>query len=214
MKNATILHQLLSTGEIDISINTQYITDNPQDSEMIKGAIIDRYLKRNEMSQGEIQFLNSSKYLSEVKADKAQHHNYERIVMQGLTGVNERHRLKMTIIPAGIYCANSVNYLNFNEPVNKKYILGLLNSSLLDYIFKISSTNSNVNGYEVDNLPIIIAPEYIQNDIENLVNKLLEEKQKQYYNSNLCEQYEDKINNIVYKLYQLAEDEINCIENS
>lgn len=199
------------TGEIDISINAKYITDNPQDSEMIKGAIIDRYLKRNEMSQGEIQFLNSSKYLSEVKAEKAQHHNYERIVMQGLTGVNERHRLKMTIIPAGIYCANSVNYLNFSEPVNKKYILGLLNSSLLDYIFKISSTNSNVNGYEVDNLPIIIATEYIQNDIENLVNKLLEEKQKQDYNSNLCEQYEQEINNIVYKLYELTEDERNFI---
>ena len=199
------------TGEIDISINAQYITDNPQDSEMIKGAIIDRYLKRNEMSQGEIQFLNSSKYLSEVKAEKAQHHNYERIVMQGLTGVNERHRLKMTIIPAGIYCANSVNYLNFSEPVNKKYILGLLNSSLLDYIFKISSTNSNVNGYEVDNLPIILAPEHIQNDIENLVNKLLEEKQKQDYNSNLCEQYEQEINNIVYKLYELIEDERNFI---
>ncbi len=202
------------TGEIDISINAKYITDNPQDSEMIKGAIIDRYLKRNAMSQGEIQFLNSSKYLSEVKAEKAQHHNYERIVMQGLTGVNERHRLKMTIIPAGIYCANSVNYLNFSKSVNKKYLLGLLNSSLLDYIFKISSTNSNVNGYEVDNLPIIIAPEYIQNDIENLVNKLLEEKQKQDYNSNLCEKYEQEINNIVYKLYQLTEDEISCIENS
>ena len=202
------------TGEIDISINAQYITDNPQDSEMIKGAIIDRYLKRNEMSQGEIQFLNSSKYLSEVKAEKAQHHNYERIVMQGLTGVNERHRLKMTIIPAGIYCANSVNYLNFSEPVNKKYILGLLNSSLLDYIFKISSTNSNVNGYEVDNLPIIIAPEYIQNDIESIVNKLLEEKQKADCSNILCEQYEKEINQIIYNLYNLTDSEINIIEGN
>ena len=209
---STIAH--CYTGEIDISINAKYITDNPQDSEMIKGAIIDRYLKRNEMSQGEIQFLNSTKYLSEVTAEKAQHHNYERIVMQGLTGVNEKHRLKMTIISAGIYCANSVNYLYFNEPIiNKKYILGLLNSSLLDYIFKISSTNSNVNGYEVDNLPIIIAPEYIQQDIEILVNKLLGEKQKAEFNNSLCEQYEKEINQIVYKLYNLTDIDINNIEN-
>ena len=203
------------TGEIDLSINAKYITDNPQDSEMIKGAIIDRYLKRNEMSQGEIQYLNSSKYLSEIKTEKTQHHNYERIVMQGLTGVNERHRLKMTIIPASIYCANSVNYLYFKEPnVNKKYILGLLNSSLLDYIFKISSTNSNVNGYEVDNLPIIIAPEYIQHDIQELVNKLLEEKQKTECNNVLCDQFETEINKIIYELYNLTTDEINRIENS
>ena len=203
------------TGEIDLSINAKYITDNPQDSEMIKGAIIDRYLKRNEMSQGEIQYLNSSKYLSEIKTEKTQHHNYERIVMQGLTGVNERHRLKMTIIPASIYCANSVNYLYFKEPnVNKKYILGLLNSSLLDYIFKISSTNSNVNGYEVDNLPIIIAPKYIQHDIQELVNKLLEEKQKTECNNVLCDQFETEINKIIYELYNLTTDEINRIENS
>lgn len=203
------------TGEIDLSINAKYITDNPQDSEMIKGAIIDRYLKRNEMSQGEIQYLNSSKYLSEIKTEKTQHHNYERIVMQALTGVNERHRLKMTIIPASIYCANSVNYLYFKEPnVNKKYILGLLNSSLLDYIFKISSTNSNVNGYEVDNLPIIIAPEYIQHDIQELVNKLLEEKQKTECNNVLCDQFETEINKIIYELYNLTTDEINRIENS
>ena len=202
------------TGEIDLSINAKYITDNPQDSEMIKGAIIDRYLKRNEMSQGEIQYLNSSKYLSEIKTEKTQHHNYERIVMQALTGVNERHRLKMTIIPASIYCANSVNYLYFKEPnVNKKYILGLLNSSLLDYIFKISSTNSNVNGYEVDNLPIIIAPECIQHYVQELVNKLLEEKQKADCNKDLCEQHEKEINQIVYKLYNLTDTDINNIEN-
>lgn len=201
------------TGEIDISINAKYITDNPQDSEMIKGAIIDRYIKRSEMSQGEIQFLNSEKYLSEIKAEKTQHHNYERIVMQGLTGVNERHRLKMTIIPAGIYCANSVNYLYFNDVnVSKKYILGLLNSSLLDYIFKISSTNSNVNGYEVDNLPIIVASEYIQKDIETLVDKLLEEKQKPDYNQDLCKKHENQIDIMVYKLYNLTYQEVLAID--
>lgn len=201
------------TGEIDISINAKYITNNPKDSEMIKGAIIDRYIKRNEMSQGEIQFLNSEKYLSEVNAEKTQHHNYERIVMQGLTGVNERHRLKMTIIPEDIYCANSVNYLIFNDiNIRKKYILGLLNSSLLDYIFKISSTNSNVNGYEVDNLPIIIAPEYIQKNVEILVDKLLEEKQKSEFNYELCKKYENQIDCIVYKLYTLTYQEVLIID--
>lgn len=201
------------TGEIDLSINAKYITNNPQDNEMIKGAIIDRYVKKTEMSQGEIQFLNSNKYLSEIKAEKSQHHKFDRIVMQGLTGVNEFHRLKMTIIPAGIYCANSVNYLHFNESnLNKKYILGLLNSSLLDYIFKISSTNSNVNGYEVDNLPIIYADEYIQKSIENLVDKLLIEKQKNNCNNDLCKQYENNINQIIYKLYGLNDEEIKIIE--
>ena len=201
------------TGEIDLSINAKYITNNPQDCEMIKGAIIDRYTKRSEMSQGEIQFLNSESYLTEIRTEKAQHHNVERIVMQALTGVNEKHRLKMTIISEGIYCANSVNYILFNDVnINKIYILGLLNSSLLDYIFKIFSTNSNVNGYEVDNLPIVIPTQEIQKNIVSFVNKLLIEKQKIDCNEDLCNQYDAEINKIIYKLYDLTSEEINYIE--
>ena len=119
----------------------------------------------------------------------------------------------MTIISEGIYCANSVNYILFNDVnINKIYILGLLNSSLLDYIFKIFSTNSNVNGYEVDNLPIVIPTQEIQKNIVSFVNKLLIEKQKIDCNEDLCNQYDAEINKIIYKLYDLTSEEINYIE--
>jgi hypothetical protein len=38
--------------------------------------------------------------------------------MQGITGINERIRLKMTMLEPGVFCANSVNYvlLNNDEP--------------------------------------------------------------------------------------------------
>lgn len=202
------------TGEIDISINSKYITNNSKDSEMIKGAIIDRYIKKKEMSQGEIQFLNKEKYLAEIKVDKAEHHKFERIVMQGLTGVNEKYRLKMTIVPPEIFCANSVNYILFNKHnVNKKYILGLLNSSLLNYIFKISSTNSNVNGYEIDNLPITFAEEKDQKIIENLVNIILDEKAKSDCDDGLCNKINNEINKKLYKIYRLTDEEIKIIES-
>lgn len=203
------------TGEIDISINAKYITDDCSHSEMIKGAIIDRYQKRVEMSQGEIQFLNSEKYLAEVKSEKSQHFLKERIVMQGLTGVNERYRLKMTMIPAGIFCANSVNYLSFTDcSVNKKFILGLLNSALMNYIFKISSTNSNVNGYEVDALPIIIPDMQIQDDIACIVEKIIEEKHTPNYDLTYCKNLENKIDEKIFALYGLTIEEQNIIKNN
>lgn len=31
--------------------------------------------------------------------------------MQGITGINEKYRLKMVFIPENSFCANSVNYL-------------------------------------------------------------------------------------------------------
>ena len=74
--------------------------------------------------------------------------------MQGITGVNEKYRLKMTLSNPGTYCANSVNYLLIKEHLY--YFLGLCNSKMLNWFFAKLSTNSNVNGYEVDNLPVRI----------------------------------------------------------
>ena len=108
-------------------MHTPHLTDDSECAVMIKGAIIDKYLIRQSMSQGEVKFLNSKRYLQENQGAKSQHHKNDRIVLQAITGVNERIRLKMTLIEKGIFCANSVNYLVFkNNAVNTKYILALL----------------------------------------------------------------------------------------
>ncbi len=144
------------TGEIDMTICKDAFSKNSSFKKMIRGANIDRFVLKTTMSQGETLFINPI-YLQKIKKiDNALYEN-ERIVMQGITGVNEIKRLKMTLSDHA-YCANSVNYCLFTEvKINAKYALALLNSKLLNYIFKLQSTNSNVNGYEVDNLPIIIS---------------------------------------------------------
>ena len=91
------------TGEIDLTADKKYLTDDSECAVMIKGAIIDKYLIRREMSQGEVQFLNSRHYLRENRGVKSQHHRKGRIVMQAITGVNERIRLKMTLIEKDIF---------------------------------------------------------------------------------------------------------------
>ncbi len=206
------------TGEIDITLGKKYITDNPNDSILIKGAIIDCYLIRKKMSQGEIKYLNSKLYLKENHGVKSLHHRMKRIVMQGITGINERIRLKMMIIDQGIFCANSVNYLIFkNRNVILKYYLALLNSSLLNYIFKLNSTNSNVNGYEIDNLPIISTNNSNQNPFIELVDKILAITKDDDYLNNSTKQakvkeYEHQIDQMVYDLYGLTKEEIAIVE--
>jgi hypothetical protein len=172
------------------------------------------------MSQGEIKYLDSRLYLSENHGEKSDHYKITRIVLQGITGVNELIRLKMTIIGKGIFCANSVNYLIFKEKnIELEYYLALLNSSLLNYIFKLNSTNSNVNGYEIDNLPIITKNYDDQKPFINLVDKILViTKHNNDYLKNMAKQaevveYEKQINYLVYKLYDLTLEEIEIVEN-
>ncbi len=206
------------TGEIDLTQGRLFITDNPNDSVLIKGAIIDRFLVRKSMSQGEIEYLNANSYLKNNKSKRSSHHNEDRIVMQAITGVNEKIRLKMMIIDKGIFCSNSVNYIILSSMQFKnKYILGVLNSTLLNYVFSKSSTNSNVNGYEVDNLPIPNISYEQQLPIIKIVDQILALTQSEDYLNNpgiqaKVKELEKEIDKLVYELYGLTDEEIRIVE--
>lgn len=194
------------TGEIDLSLDKKYVRLEPTYHRMLRGAQVQRYYTTDNISQGDILYLDSEKYLGEVHSPRSLHHQSKRIVMQGITGVNERFRLKMTLAEEGVFCANSVNYLM--PTVHTEFLLGLCNSHLLNWFFKKLSTNSNVNGYEVDNLPVK-EDDSIAQEIQQCVVKLLAlEGDKNHLEVEL----EDRINELVYELYGLKDEEIKEVE--
>ena len=139
-----------ATGELDMTFAKDSFTTNAIFPEMIRGAGIGRYEIRDELSQGEHLYVNERKLKNSEAMQKIK--ACERIVLQGITGVNENWRLKATLAQ-GVYCANSVNYICAEDGIIR-LLLGILNSRLLNFYFSKFSTNSNVNGYEVDELPI------------------------------------------------------------
>lgn len=153
-----------NTGEIDMTFCKDAFTSDENNTVLLKGAIIDRYILRRKMSQGEVVYINEKK-LSKIKPINRELFVNERIVLQGITGVNEKTRLKMMIVQ-NAFCANSLNYLTINYNIENKVLLGLFNSKLLNFIFSKFSTNSNVNGYEIDNLPICLNNNHFQSIIE------------------------------------------------
>jgi adenine-specific DNA-methyltransferase len=89
-------------------------------------------------------------------------------------------------------------------------LLGWINSKLVNFTFKARSTSSNVNGYEVDNLPLIRSK---KNDaIKTLTSEILALKEKDL-NADTS-QLERKIDEIIYELFELDKDEIKIIENA
>jgi hypothetical protein len=171
---------------------------------MLRGAQVQKYFITNEISQGNILYLKADGYMEKNKGEKSQHHNRRRIVMQGITGINEKWRLKMTMAEIPYFCANSVNYLLPDMTDDFDYfILGILNSKLLNWYFAKLSTNSNVNGYEIDSLPIKLGTSEQRNKIIQLVRELLKESDKNKIR---------EIDEIVYVIYGITEYEIPIIE--
>ena len=57
----------------------------------------------------------------------------------------------------GVVAANSCNYLVWEDDDEAKGLLflgGLLNSTLLEWRFRLTSSNNHVNNYEIDDLPV------------------------------------------------------------
>jgi len=189
------------------------MTQNSNDAILIKGVQVDRFEVKYDpaaISQGEIEYLNVELFQKGYKGKKLKDAYKRRLILQGLTGVNENFRLKATIIDPPAFLANSCNYLLDKKTMPFNVVLGLINSKLFNFVFKCKSTSSNVNGYEVDELPIIKnIDETIQRDIEKLVDKILSMKKKDSQAE--TNELETKIDLIVYKLYGLTEEERDIV---
>lgn len=190
------------TGEIDLSLNKKYVHLENTYAKMLRGAQVQKFYITDNISQGDILYLDDVLYLQENNTPRSKHHCEKRIVMQGITGINEKYRLKMAIADEGMFCANSVNYLLCEDKIY--YFLGLLNSHLLNWFFAKLSTNSNVNGYEVDNIPIKIADAETRKEVENSVQLLLANPDNQVAGQ--------KLDALVYDIYGLTEKEREVVD--
>ena len=197
-------------GELNMTFHKHFFNDDSTNPAILKGAAIQRYYITYKMSQGKIEYLDEDCYLSENTSEKSRHHEVERIAMQGMTGANDKIRLVMTVVPPGVYLANSCNYILPTQELPASYLLGLLNSKLLNWYFRCFSANSNVNGYEVEDFPMPKATEQQKQAIISLVDKILNAKRSDP--STDTSALEREIDGLVYGLYGLTEEEVRVVE--
>lgn len=98
-----------------------------------------------------------------------------------------------------------------------KFVLGLFNSTLFKFYYRKTNSQGGdifpqVRISSVENLPIKLADTKTQEKIEMLVDQILTKKSQD--NSADTTDLENKIDTLVYKLYDLTEEEIKIIENN
>ena len=138
------------------------------------------------------------------------------IAMQGITGTTDINRIHCTLLESKntkFVFLHSTKMLFLSNANIAKFIVGILNSRIIDWLFRKTSTNNNINIYELESLPIPKITEsnqHIADEIIKCVDKILESKAK---DSTLdTKELESQIDSLVYKLYNLTNDEIEIIE--
>ncbi|TPH63537.1 class I SAM-dependent DNA methyltransferase [Helicobacter pylori] len=139
------------------------------------------------------------------------------IVTQNITGTSDAYRIHANLIEVKdqeMLFLNICNLSYCKEREHAKFLVGLLNSRLLDWLFRKTSTNNHVNLYELETLPI---PQITKSNqptadkIIALVDKILALKEKDPKAN--TQELEKEIDALVYQLYNLTDEEIKIIED-
>ncbi len=138
------------------------------------------------------------------------------IVTQNITGTSDAYRIHANLIEVKnqeMLFLDTCNLSYCKEREHAKFLVGLLNSRLLDWLFRKTSTNNHVNLYELETLPI---PQITKSNkptadkITDGAKQILALKEKDPKAN--TQELEKEIDALVYQLYNLTDEEIKTIE--
>jgi hypothetical protein len=130
----------------------------------------------------------------------------EKIVTQR---INSSGQLLATLDTEKYFCLDTTNISTeiFDSNYDLKFIVGIMNSKLINWWFNDVFKNPTISGYELHQIPIKYNI-HLMNKISQLVYSILKTKNN-IQNTNFLMQ---SIDQLVYELYGLTDEEIGVVE--
>ena len=137
--------------------------------------------------------------------------NYEqeKILIQYIRKISMPNRLICALdIQGEFYPLNNFSFIVSENGNSLKFLLGILNSKLINWYFLNSFVDYNIKPKYISQIPI---PNNLKSEIlEDLVEMVISNKKLDINTSDI----EEEIDQLVYQLYELNPDEIAIVENS
>ena len=135
----------------------------------------------------------------------------EKILIQNTRNEALKTRLVATLDNCSIYATQGINFIiPQTGDVPLRYLLGILNSKLLNYLFATKFLNLAIKAEYVKQVRIPTATQARQRPIIALVDTILNKKRENPQSDTSAE--EIQIDNLVYHLYGLTYDEVLLID--
>lgn len=194
----------VSQGDLNLSTSSNEYSNRQTSVKLLRGGNVhDFYID-----------YNTDEFVNELFRNEhvLNNHNHTYIVSQAITGMVDYRRIHCAITKKSesFLFGHSANKTLLKDENMCYYIVGLLNSTLMDWTFRKTSTNNNCNGYELKQLPIIIADDI--KPIERIVKDIVSVKEG---NGNTdTSDLEKQLDNEVFKLYGIVGKDRELIEKN
>jgi Alw26I/Eco31I/Esp3I family type II restriction m6 adenine DNA methyltransferase len=145
-------------GELDLTMHRDYVHKGSKDPRLIRGSHITRY-SIAVTPETKHEYVDVAAFLKKLgSSGRIGHLRKPRIACQQVSNRAQRWRLKFAPAPSKAVLANSCNYIVVEEDLGSDvlpYLLGVLNSDLMNWRFEVSNTNNHVSNRELSSLPIV-----------------------------------------------------------
>ena len=152
-----------------------------------------------------------------ARLERCESISHDTIVVQRTTAVEQNRRIIAHLFSPEsfgfpIQAENNTSYLVKVEDTHLKFVLGILNSKLMDFIFRHINSNTHVSAGELNSLPFPDSEDSTRDPIISLVDEIFDAKRT---NPDVdASELEKEIDQIVYLLYDLTPEEIAIVEGT
>ncbi len=196
----------VNRGELDLTLNRDCITSDVTDFRLIRGSNISRYSLSNRRGT-KTEFVDVDRLRKTLGSSaRAEHIVRDRIACQQVSNRTQRWRLKFASVLPNNVLANSCNYLVDNSHSDRSrrlFLLGILNSELMNWRFSLTNTNNHVSTRELSQLPIA---DLETSASQNIYSLLIDEVRRISSDSP-----SPKIEALVFALYGFSDNEAKAV---
>jgi len=156
-------------GEIDLSLNKNVVTSEKTEHRLIRGDHVERYIIHPSTKSKREGFVDINVLSKKTGANpKFKDSKNYRIVGRQCSYLDKKRRLDFALLEPGHFVGNSCNYIYFDSDSNSKSpsqkliaLLGMLNSSVLEWYFKLYNSNNHVANYEIASFPVSLESKFV-----------------------------------------------------
>ena len=201
----------IGVGHLDETFDKEYLSEEDTGDLVVKGIHLDQYFVNLDPDGPQPRWVKKEAFL--MKKPKARENvRYERIIGRNTLNRRLKPRLRFTLLPKGYVITNAVKYIiRKDKSLDPAYIIGLLNSSLLNWRFELFSSQNNIRNYEIEELPFVRAEADSQSKIIKNVRKILKLRKAQYFWFKYWDYWQTELKNDERSLYDILSEDARLI---
>lgn len=201
----------IGEGHLHETFNKEFMSDEPGDDLLIKGIHLDRYFVNLDPDGPKPRWIKNKEEFFRKKPTALHVANViPKVIGKEVQNMALKLRLNFTTLNKPYVITNTIRYILVNDPktINEQYLISVMNSSFLNWRFKLFSLTNHIKKYEIETLPIPRIPPSNQRPFVILTKYMLFLKQYQNYFAKddrhlqyIIDYFDNLIDCLVYELY-------------